>query len=240
MYGISLNVACSRSTMVGMYRLAERASQASANVLIVGESGVGKEHLARQIHRFRDPEERGFRVYRFYSAETELEKIRQLLFRDLVKLNDQGPVTLFLKSVERIGDKAQLQLLELLEEEKIAALLERTSSTRKPRLICSSEGNGEKEHGGQGIHPSLAYNLDIIRIEIPPLRERTSEILPLADLFLQEFKVKYRKKLSGFSPEVRNRLVDYPWPGNVRELRNAVEETVILTQGNVVQEVSFK
>jgi len=237
MYSIALKVACSRSTLVGMYGLAQRASEVFANVLIVGESGVGKEYLARQIHRFRDPEERRFRVYRCCSSEIDLAKIRQLLFSDPDKVNGKSPVTLFLKSVEGISDKAQLQLLEVLEEEKITGLLNRTSAVRKTRLICSSEREYGKEQGEKGIRPSLAYHLDIIHIEIPPLRERRAEILPLADLFLQEFKVKYGKKLFGFSPAVRNRLVDYTWPGNVRELRNAVEKAVILAQGKGVKDL---
>lgn len=237
MYSIATKADTSRSTMGGVHKLAQMASQVFANVLIMGESGVGKEFLAREIHRFRDPGERGFRVYPCYSSEIDLGEIRQLLFVDPASVIGQVPITLFLKSVEGISDKAQLQLLEVLEEEKMTGLLERASGVRKPRLMCSLERDFGEEGGGDGIYPSLAYHLDVIHIEVPPLRKRKAEILFLANLFLQEFKAKYKKKLSGFSLAVRSELIDYAWPGNVRELRNTVEEAVILAQGNIVKEV---
>jgi hypothetical protein len=211
-----------------VYRLARRASQLFANVLILGE---------RQIHRFRDPEERGFKVYRCCSSELDFGDIRRLLFMDTDKGNSQLPSTLFLKSLERVSDKAQLRLLKVLDEEKTLGLLTGSSVFRKPRVMCSSEKDWAGMHGGSGILPSLAYHLDVIHIEIPPLRERKAEILFLANLFLRKYKVKYRKELTGFSLEVRCGLLDYDWPGNVRELRNVVEEAVILTQGSVVRDL---
>jgi DNA-binding NtrC family response regulator len=145
----------------------------------------------------------------------------------------------FLKSVEGICEKDQLKLLEALEEGRISTRFNGDKRAVKPRLICSSEKSLDRQFGTNGIRPSLAYRLDVIHIEIPPLRERKQEILPLADLFLQEFKVKYRKKITGFSSAVRKKLAQYSWPGNVRELRNAIEEAVILTPGSLVDNVNL-
>jgi len=223
--------------MTEVYRLAHRASRLFANVLIVGESGVGKEHLARQIHRFGNPKEKQFRVYRCSSSELNLGDIRRLLILNTDEGNEQSAGTLFLKSLEKVNDKAQLQLLEVLDEEKIVGLIEGVSTFRRPRVMCSSEQDWGRTQAESGIHPSLAYHLDIIHIEIPPLRERKGEVLFLANVFLREFKVKYAKELTGFSLPVRCSLLDYDWPGNVRELRNVVEEAVILAQGPLVRDL---
>lgn len=239
MYYIVPKQVSSGFTMEGAYRLAQRASQVFANVLIVGESGVGKEYLARQIHRCRDPEERGFKVYPCYSSEINFREIQQLLFLTPPRAVSQSPVTLFLKSVGGISEKAQLQLLEMLEGKRIAGLEERTEAAYRPRLISSSEQDFGKVQKQGSLQPNLVYRLDVIHIEIPPLRERRSDVLFLANLFLQEFNAKYQKQLSGFSLPVRKRLIDYTWPGNVRELRNAVEEAVILTQGKTVRDVNL-
>jgi two-component system NtrC family response regulator len=219
--------------MIGIYRLAERASTVSANVLIIGENGVGKEHLARQIHRLRDPEETNFHVYRCHADEIDFEEIRKL-FQEGVDQNIAGaPVTVYLKSLEEVDLKYQLQLLELLEEKQFLHLLEPADFHSKPRLICSCVTEGHLITEGI-LQQRLAYRLDVIHIEIPPLRERKNEILPLAELFLQEFKVKYGKSLKGFSPEVRNRFLKHSWPGNVRELRNVVEQGVMLSRKGLV------
>lgn len=227
------------SPMNEVYRLAHKASQSSANVLILGESGVGKEYLARKIHRSRAPDEAGFRVYRCSSSELDFGKIRGLICRDFNGATDQFQCTVFLKSLERISDRNQFQLLEVLDEEKIGRLLQGTFTFRKPRMICSSEKAFDAKQGGNELLLSLLYHLDIIHIEIPPLRERKAEILFLANLFLQEFKIKYGKNISGFSLETRQRLIDYDWPGNVRELRRAVEEAVIISQGRIVESMYF-
>jgi len=239
MYSMTHEGVSSGCSMNEVYRLAHRASQSFANVLIVGESGVGKEYLARQIHRHRDPEEREFRVYRCYSSELDLEKIRGLIFRSRDQVNDQYRGTLFFKSLDRVSDKDQLQLLEVLDEEKIGRLLQGAPDFQSPRMICSSEKGFNGKQSGNGLLPSLLYHLDIIHIEIPPLRERKSEILLMANVFLREYKIKYGKNISGFSLSARRMLIDYDWPGNVRELRRVVEEAVILTQGRIVEDIFF-
>ena len=236
MYNVSLNLACSRSRMIGFYRLAERASTMSANVLIIGENGVGKEHLARQIHRLRDPEEKNFRVYRCHANERDFIEIKKLFHDSIYRRAVDSPATIYLKSLEEVDLKYQLQLLELLEEKQFLHLLEETDFNSRPRLICSCAIEGSLKTEGM-LQQRLAYRLDVIHIEIPPLRERTEEILPLADLFLQECKVKYGKPLKGFSPNVRNRLLRHLWPGNVRELRNVVERSVMLSKGEIVESV---
>ena len=236
MYNIALNVACSRSGMVGIYRLAERASTASANVLLVGENGVGKEYLARQIHRLRDPEEKNFRVHYCHDAEMDLTKIKGLFQQSVCEYAADTPITVFLKSLEEVDLKYQLQLLELLEEQQFSSLLGNSECKTRPRLICTYVTDTNLKANGK-LQQRLAYRLDVIHIEIPPLRERREEILPLADLFLQEFKVKYGKLIHGFSQKARTQFLMHTWPGNVRELRNVVEQGVMLAQGTLVENI---
>jgi len=126
-----------------------------------------------------------------------------------------------------------------LDEEKIGKLFQGASAFHSPRMICSSEKDFYGKQGGNGLVPSLLYHLDIIHIEIPPLRERKSEILFMANVFLREYKIKYGKNISGFSLSVRRMLFDYDWPGNVSELRRVVEEAIILTQGRIVEDIFF-
>lgn len=217
--------------------MAERASTMSANVLIIGENGVGKEYLARQIHRLRDPEEKNFHVYRCHAAGIDFNEIRKL-FQESSNQNADAPVTIYLKSLDEVDLKYQLQLLELLEEKHFLHFLKNADYNSRPRLICScvTEGSLTTE---DMLQQRLAYRLDVIHIEIPPLRERKDEILPLADLFLQEFKVKYGKSLRGFSPDVRTLFLKHMWPGNVRELRNVVEQGVMLSKGNMIDNVCW-
>jgi len=237
-YNVSLNLACSRSRMIGIYRLAERASTVNANVLIIGENGVGKEYLARQIHRLRDPGGENFHVYRCHADEINVDEVRKLFQDAICQRTVDTPVTVYLKSLEEVDLKYQLQLLELLEEKQFLKLTENTDLISRPRLICScvteSGLNIEKI-----LQQRLAYRLDVIHIEIPPLRDRKEEILPLADLFLQEFKVKYGKTLRCFSQNVRTRFLRYSWPGNVRELKNVVEQGVMLSKGEIVDNVCW-
>ena len=238
MYNVSLNLARSRSRMIGIYRLAERASIVSANVLIIGENGVGKEYLARQIHSIRDPEEKNFHVYRCHADEKDFEKVRKL-FQDAIGQHSvDTPVTVYLKSLEEVELKYQLQLLEILEEKQFLQLMETMDYNSRPRLICSCVTEGSLKTEGI-LQQKLVYRLDVIHIEIPPLRERKEEILPLADLFLQEFTVKYGKTLKGFSQNVRTRFLRHTWPGNVRELRNVVEQGVVLSRGEMVDNICW-
>jgi DNA-binding NtrC family response regulator len=224
--------------MIGIYRLAERASAVSANVLIIGENGVGKEYLARQIHRLRDPEEKNFHVYRCHDREVDFQQIRKL-FEDSVQQDVvDSPVTVFLKFLEEVDLKYQLQLLELLEEDQFAQHLEKETFNSRPRLICSCVVDNSMKTEGM-LQQRLAYRLDVIHIEIPPLRERKEEILPLADLFLQEFKVKYGKPARGFSQDVRTRFLKHSWPGNVRELKNIVEQGVMLSKGEMIDNICW-
>jgi DNA-binding NtrC family response regulator len=217
--------------------MAQRASKVSANVLIVGENGVGKEFLARQIHRFRDPDEKDFRVYHCHGDEMDVAEIRNLFQQKPVDVM-KGPVTVFLKSLDEIDLKHQLQLLEILEEESFINLSKNAVNNSKPRLICSCVKDTHREIESVLLQ-RLAYRLDIIHIEIPPLRERKEEILPLADLFLHEFKGKYDKPVGGFTPKIRTSFLMHSWPGNVRELRNAVEQGVILAKDHLIDKVQL-
>ncbi len=237
MYSIALKVAISKSTRSDLTKVAQWASQRFANVLIVGESGVGKEHLARLIHRFKGPEEQGFKVYRCNSPELDVEEIRELLFCERKWFSHRPSVTVFLKSVDGIGERNQLRLLEVLEDEKVDELLQKGGNSCKPRLICSAERTLGNQGATTGLRSSLAYLLDIIHVEIPPLRERKAEILPLANSFLLEHSAKYGKEYSRFSPIAQKLLIDYEWPGNVRELRHVIEQAVILNEGPVLDEV---
>ena len=224
--------------MIGLYRLTERASTTSANVLIIGENGVGKEYLARQIHRLRDPEEKNFHVYHCHAKGIDFDEVRRLFQDSSYQHAVESPVTVYLKSLEEVDLKYQLQLLELLEEKQFLQLFENMDFNSRPRLICSCVTE-ESLKTEDILQQRLAYRLDVIHIEIPPLRERKEEILPLADLFLQEFKVKYGKSLRGFSQNVRIRFLKHGWPGNVRELRNIVEQGVVLAKGNMVDNICW-
>ncbi len=215
------------------------AMSRDAGVLIQGESGVGKELFAKLIHNNSPRAAYPFVALNCAAFGTEI--IESELFgyekgaftgarsegKDgLLQVADGG--TLFLDEVVELHPEIQAKLLRVLEQREFYPV----GGTRKKTVdirIVSACNQDLWEAGEEGrFRKDLFFRLATIRIDLPPLRRRPGDILPLAMTFVDEFNDKYGKRFRGFSPNAEKILLSHPWPGNVRELRNTIERVILL------------
>jgi two-component system nitrogen regulation response regulator NtrX len=218
--------------------LVSRIAPSDANVLLTGESGVGKEIVARAIHQLSPRRPHEFvpincATLSGDTLENELFGHERGAFTSaderklgVFELAHQG--TLFLDEVNEMGVACQAKVLRALERREFRRL----GGTRKikvdVRLVAATNVDLEDAIRARRFREDLFYRLNVIHIRIPPLRQRREAIAPMAQQFLREFCDKYGKRRRMFTEEALTRLTHYPWPGNVRELRNVIERIVIM------------
>jgi DNA-binding NtrC family response regulator len=221
------------------------AQSRDAGVLLQGESGAGKELFARLIHA-RSPRA-DYPFVALNCAAFSAEIIESELFgyekgaftgartegkEGLVEVADGG--TLFLDEVVDLHPEIQAKLLRVLEEKEFYALGGTRKKTVDIRILsaCNTDLWLASEEGR--FRRDLFFRLATILIDLPPLRERTEDILPLAQFFMEDFNDKYGRRFRRFSPEAERLLVAHPWPGNVRELKNTIERVILLENEDTV------
>lgn len=233
--------------MENIFKLAARVAQVSSPVLIQGESGVGKDVLARYIHDSGDEAEKRPFVQINCSAipetllESELFGYEAGAFTGaskkgkigLIELANNG--TLFLDEIGEMPMSLQVKLLDVLQTNRVFRLGGTKTVETKARIIAATNTNLEKMIEEGRFRRDLFYRLNVIPIYIPPLRERREDLVPLILSFLDQNNRKYNmtKKIS---PKVVDILTHYAWPGNVRELRNIIEHMTVLAEGNTIDE----
>ena len=218
----------------------EQVAPTEATVLIEGESGTGKELVARAIHRQSPRCDRPFiplncSTFPETLLESELfgyekgaftgaEKVRKGLF----EAAHQG--TLFLDEIGDMPRSLQGKLLRALQEGEVRRLGSTAPLKVQVRIVTATNKKIETLVARGVFRDDLFYRLNVVRIPIPPLRERRHDIVPLANHFLEICRKRTQKEIRGFAPEAIETLLHHPWPGNVRELENAVERGVILAR----------
>ncbi len=221
-----------------VFELMRRAAPARTNILIVGESGTGKELVARAIHRISPRREGPFVPVHTSAIPGEL--LESTLFghvkgaftgavqsrKGLFEAAHEG--TLFLDEVGTISLETQTKLLRVIQEREIRRVGGVESKTVDVRLLAATNTDLWNEVEVGRFREDLYYRLNVINIEMPPLRERKEDIPLLAAHFLRIFAEENERQVSGFSPRAMDALSEYSWPGNVRELENAVERAVVL------------
>jgi transcriptional regulator with GAF, ATPase, and Fis domain len=225
--------------------LAEQVAPTNACVLIQGETGTGKELIARAIHRLSSRKEQAFVKLNCAAIPTGLleaelfghEKgaftgaIGQRIGR--FELAHQG--TIFLDEVGEIPLELQAKLLRVLQEQEF----ERLGSTRTirvdVRLVAASNRDLARMVVDREFRSDLYYRLNVFPIMVPPLRERAQDIPQLVQYFMERHARQYNKPITGVTAETMTELCRYPWPGNVRELENLIERSVILSQGSTLE-----
>jgi PAS domain S-box-containing protein len=226
-------------------KFAEMAAQSESNVLLLGESGVGKEMFAQAIHnasnRFREP------FFAINCAALPRELISSELFGyeegaftgarkggnpGKFELADQG--TLFLDEIGEMPLDLQGLLLRFLEEGTLIRLGGREIIPVNVRIIAASNKNLLEEVKKGNFRLDLYYRLEVIDIKIPPLRERKDDVPALVEHFIKIIGPKLGKTISGIDDRAMAALMHYNWPGNVRELNNVIERAINLARGNVL------
>ena len=230
--------------MQELFALAQKIAPCDVNVLITGETGTGKELLARAIHKMSGRSSRP--LVAFSCANLPETLIEDELFghekgaftgalmcrRGRMEAADTG--TMFLDEIGDFSLGLQPKLLRVLQERSFERLGSNAKINVNIRLICATNRNlAEMVQQGK-FRDDLYYRLNVVQMHLPPLRERRDDIPLLAQHFLQDFSERFKKKAKRFSQPALRALEEYGWPGNVRELENAVQRAVVLSEGPTV------
>jgi len=231
-------------SMQKIYDLVERISDSSSNVLITGESGTGKELVAKAVHYNGVRKEGRFIAVNCAAIpetllESELFGYKKGAFTD-AKADKRGLIfeahegTLFLDEITEMAPPLQAKLLRVLEEKEVRRLGDTNSYPIDVRIISSSNRNIKSTIQEGRFREDLYYRLNVIDIQLPPLRERKEDIPLLIQHFITKFSNEFKKNISGVSKDALKLLLNYSWPGNVRELENIIQRAITLSQHEVI------
>jgi transcriptional regulator with GAF, ATPase, and Fis domain len=222
----------------------ERVAPTDSTVLINGETGTGKELIARAIHD--RSARKGHPLVKVNCGAISAGLVESELFGHVkgaftgaidrrtgrFELADGG--TLFLDEVSELPLETQVKLLRVLQEGEFEPVGSSRTARADVRIIAATNRNLEEAAREGRFRSDLFYRLNVFPLHIPPLRERRSDIAQLVMFFLSRFAKKFGKRMDGVSQETMELLIQYPWPGNIRELQNVIERGVVLAQGSVL------
>jgi len=232
------------ASMQRVFDVLQQVSGSSATVLILGESGTGKELVARAIHTNSPRKDKPFVAVNCAALsqgliESELFGHEKGAFTGAVSAKEGVIVyadggTLFLDEVGDMPLETQAKLLRVLETREVQPV--GGNATRKVdiRLVAATNQDLRSMAAEGTFREDLLFRLQVVTVELPPLRRRTGDIPMLVDHFLGELAQEHGRPVRGITPEARALLVRYDWPGNVRELRNAIENMVLLSRSDVL------
>ncbi|WMJ77515.1 MULTISPECIES: sigma-54-dependent transcriptional regulator [unclassified Sedimentibacter] len=224
--------------MQRVFDIVNKVANSRASILVTGESGVGKEVIAKLIHNMSSRRDKSFVVINCGAIpenliESELFGFEKGSFtgadrfqKGKFELANGG--TLFLDEIGELPFQAQVKFLRVLQEKQVNKIGSEKSINVDVRIIAATNKNLSDEAKNGTFREDLYYRLNVVNIEIPPLRERKEDIPSLADLYMAQFSEEYNKKLKYFDPVAIKYLLEYEWKGNVRELRNAIEHAVLI------------
>ena len=234
------NMIAKSKAMQSVFRLAAKAAQYKTTVLILGDSGTGKELIARAIHfqgdrskmnlvpvncggipeTLLESELFGFKKGAFTGADRNKKGLFQEAHGGTIFLDEIGELPLAL----------QVKLLRVLQENEIRPIGESKAMKIDVRVIAATAKNLEEEVQKGNFREDLFYRLNVLSVKLPPLKDRSEDIPLLCDHFIKRFNKQLDKDIQGISSAALSRLLAYGWPGNVRELENAIERAVVLSE----------
>ncbi|WP_017444339.1 PEP-CTERM-box response regulator transcription factor [Gayadomonas joobiniege] len=223
---------------------AEKIAKTEITTLLLGESGTGKEVFARSIHDHSDRANKPFIAINCASIpenllESELFGYEKGAFTGAAKTT-QGKIetaqggTLFLDEIGDMPLPLQAKMLRFLQERVIERVGGREVLPVDVRVICATHRNLQQMAQEETFREDLFYRISELIINIPPLRERDTDILLLAKAFLDSYNLQYKKSIKGFSECAKQAMMQHPWPGNIRELQNKLKTSVVLADGPVI------
>ena len=224
--------------------LAQRVSSSQANILITGESGSGKEVIAKAVHELGDKKDGPFIAINCSAIpenllESELFGHAKGSFtgandKKIGLFEEANKGTLFLDEIGDLSLPLQAKLLRVLQERKIKRIGENQYRDITARIICATHKDLRKEVNEGRFREDLYFRLNVIPISMPPLRERREDILPLSEFFLKKFALMNNIQIKGFTKNAISKLETRDWKGNVRELENAIERAVVLSTNDFI------
>jgi len=240
------NIIGRSQAMVKLLETVAQVAPSEATVLITGESGTGKEMIAGAIH-FNSPRKDGPFVKINCAAITE-SLLESELFghekgaftgahrRKEGRFRQAHGGSLFLDEISEMSLSMQVKLLRVLQEREISRVGGEEVIKVDVRLVAATNKDLLREMGAGGFREDLYYRLNVLTLNLPPLKERREDIPLLAQHFLEIFSEKNRKQIKGFTPQAMDQMLKHDWPGNVRELMNAVERGVVLSRSEYLGE----
>ena len=221
-----------------------KAAPTKASILITGESGVGKELVADAIHELSPRKD--MPLVKVHCAALSATLLESELFghekgaftgavskrRGRFELASGG--TLFLDEIGEIDQNIQIKLLRVLQEKKFERVGGEQTIETDVRIIAATNKELKAEIEKGAFREDLYFRLNVVNINVPPLRERKDDIPVLAAAFLKEFAAENEKTIEGIHEKARSRLYAYEWPGNIRELRNCIESAVVMCQSKII------
>lgn len=225
--------------------LARRVSKSNANILITGESGCGKEVIAKAIHSMGARKKAPFVAINCSAIpetllESELFGHAKGAFTGAVDkktglFEEADGGTLFLDEIGDLSLPLQAKLLRVLQERKIKRIGENQYRSVNVRILSATHKNLREEIATKNFREDLFFRLNVIPIWIPPLRERKEDVLPLAEFFLRKYSALNNVRMKQFSKEAHDYLMNHAWPGNVRELENTIERALVLSNSALIR-----
>ena len=230
--------------MSNLRNIVEKVAATDANILITGENGTGKEVLANEIHRLSARSEKKM-------LPVDMGAITETLFESELFGHVKGAFTdaktdrpgkfeladgstIFLDEIGNLSYSLQAKLLTALQRRSIVRVGGSTQIPIDIRLICATNRNLQQMVNDGDFREDLLYRINTIHLELPALRQRKADIVPLANRFLRQYGNIYNKVCIRFSEEAEQKLTSLPWYGNIRELQHAIEKAVILSDGGMI------
>ena len=231
--------------LLALLRRVDQVAPTHSTVLIYGETGTGKELIARAIHDRSNRKNRP--LVKVNCSAISAGLVESELFGHVkgaftgaferrigrFELADGG--TIFLDEVGELPLDTQVKLLRVLQEREFEPVGSNRSVNVDVRIICATNRNLEESIKASTFRSDLYYRLNVFPLEVPPLRERRSDIDQLATFFVSRYARNLGKKITGISEATRHKLLSYSWPGNIRELQNLIERAVILSTGPILE-----
>lgn len=239
------NIIGKSQKVVRLMEMIQQVGPTRASVLIYGESGVGKELVADALVSFSDRADKPF--IKVHCAALNANLLESELFGH-VKGAFTGAVsdkkgrfeqadggTIFLDEIGEIDSSTQIKLLRVLQEREFEKVGGEKTIKTDVRVISATNKDLEKEIKEGRFREDLYYRLNVVKVEVPPLRERKEDLFLLCTEFLNQFSKENNKDIVGFSNDAIAAINNYEWPGNIRELRNCVESAVVMCKSNTIE-----